>query len=60
MSKEGSFVKLHDGQYQFNTLYIIYAHFEAVFKLSRANKPNPEESYTKVVNQHIPSGFWRS
>ena len=22
-----------------------------------SSEPNPEESYTKVVNQHIPYGF---
>ena len=35
----------------------MYADFEAILKPIEAPKPNPEESYTKVINQHIPSGF---
>ena len=57
MPKRGSFVKFHDGQYQFKVPVVMYAGFEAILKPIEAPKPNPEESYTKVINQHIPSGF---
>ena len=36
----------------------MYADFEAILKPTKENaKSNPEESYTKEINQHIPSGF---
>ena len=36
----------------------MYADFEAILKPTKGPSPNPEESYTKEINQHIPSGFW--
>ena len=35
----------------------MYADFEAILKAIESSNPNPESSYTKVINQHIPSGF---
>ena len=35
----------------------IYADYESTFKLTEDSNFNLEESYTNVVNQHIPSGF---
>ena len=35
----------------------MYADFEAIFKRTEEPSPSPEESYTKVISQHIPSGF---
>ena len=57
MPNRGSFVKFHDGQYQFKVQFVMYADFEAILKPIKAQKPNTEESYTKEINQHIPSGF---
>ena len=57
MPKEGSFVKFHDGQYQFKVPLIMYADFEAIFKLIEGSTPNPEGSYTEEINKHTPSGF---
>ena len=58
MPKEGSFVKFHDGQYQFKVPFAMYADFEAILKPIQATNPNPEESYTEEINKHIPSGFF--
>ena len=35
----------------------MYADFEAILKPIEAPEPNPKKSYTKVINQHVPSGF---
>ena len=35
----------------------MYADFEANLEPIQATNPNPEESYTKKINKHIPSGF---
>ena len=58
MPKEGSFMEFHDGQNQFKVSFLMYADFEAILKPTEENvKFNPEKSYTKEINQHIPSGF---
>ena len=56
MPKEGSFMEFHDGQNQFKVPFTMYADFESILKPIEPS-PNPEESYTKEINQHIPSGF---
>ena len=50
-------MEFHDGQNQFNVPFIMYGDFEAILKPTEGPSPNPEESYTKEINQHIPSGF---
>ena len=58
MPKEGSFVKFHDGQNLFKVSFIMYADFEAILKPTKeATNFNPEELYTKGINQHGSSGF---
>ena len=58
MPKEGSFLTFHHGQNQFKVPFIMYADFEAILKPTEENvKSNPKKSYTKEINQHIPSGF---
>ena len=57
MPKEGSFVEFHEGQNQFKVPFIMYADFEAILKPTKNVKSNPEESYTKEINQRIASGF---
>ena len=58
MPKEGTFMQFHDGQNQFKVPFAMYADFEAILKPTEENaKSNPEKSYTKEINQHIPSGF---
>ena len=57
MPEEGSLMKFHNGQYQFKTPFVMYADFKANFEPIQATNPNPEESYTKEINKHIPSGF---
>ena len=57
MPKEGSFVKFHNGQYQFKVPSITYADFEANLESNEESTLNPESSYTKEISKHIPSGF---
>ena len=57
MPEEGSLVKFHDGQYHFKVSFVMYADFEANLEPIQAANPGPEESYTKEINRHIPSGF---
>ena len=56
MHKKGSFVKFNDGQNQFEVIFTIYAGFVSILKPAE-DEPEPEGSFTKIVNQHIPSGF---
>ena len=56
MPKEGSFVKSHDGQYQFKILFGMYTDFEAILEPIEGSTPNPEMPYTEGINKHIPSG----
>ena len=57
MPKEGSLIKFQNGQNQLKAPFIMYADFEAILEPIQATSPNPEESYTKVINHHIPSVF---
>ena len=57
MPKKGLTVEFYNGQNQFKAPFMMYAHFEAILKPIQGPSPNPEEQYTKEVNQHIPSGF---
>ena len=57
MPEQGSLVRFHRGQYQFKVPFIMYADFEAILEPIQTTNPNPEESYTKEINKHIPSGF---
>ena len=58
MSKKGSFMKFHDGQYQLKVPFVMYADFEAILEPIKESTLNPESSYTKEINKHIPSGFY--
>ena len=57
MPEEGSLLKFHGGRYQFKTPFAMYADFEAILEPIQTTSPDPEESYTKETNKHIPSGF---
>ena len=57
MLKEGSLVAFHDGQNKFKVPFSMYADFESIFKPIKETSPNLEESYTKEINQYVPSGF---
>ena len=56
MPKKGLFVKFNDGQNQFKVPFTIYTVFESILKPVE-DGPEPEGSFTKIVNQHTPSGF---
>ena len=57
MPEEGSFIEFHDGQNQFKVPFVMYGDLEANLKPMEGPSPNQEESYTKEINQHIPSSF---
>ena len=57
MPKPGSFIEFHNGQNQFKVPFMMYADFEVILRPVYGPSPNPNEPYTKKVNQHIPSGF---
>ena len=52
-----STIEFYDGQNQFKVPFMMYADFEAILKPIQGPSPDPEESYTVKVNQHIPSGW---
>ena len=56
MPKDGSFLEFHDGQNQLKVPFVMYGEFEAILRPIEGLSPNPEESYSKEINQHIPSG----
>ena len=58
MPEEGSFIKFHDRQNQFKVPFVMYEDFEANLKPIQGPSPNPEKSYTKEINQYVPSGFY--
>jgi len=43
--------------YSMRVPYIVYADFEAFTKPVHTCQPNPEHSYTKQYQKHIPSSF---
>ena len=58
MPKENSFMRVHSGQYQFRVPFIIYADFEAILQSSEdETELDPETSYMREINCHVPSGF---
>ena len=57
MPKGGSFMKSHDGQNQFKVPFTMYANIEAILKPKKVIESDPEVSYTKEINQHVPFGF---
>ena len=57
MPRKESTVEFYDGQNQFRVPFIMYADFEAILEPIQGSRPNPEESYTTKINQHIPSGY---
>ena len=57
MPPKNTFVKFHNGQYQFKVPFALYADSESILRLTEGPNPNPKGPYTKEINQHIPSGF---
>ena len=59
MPEKGSFVEFNDVQKQFKVSFVICVDIEAILKpAKRQVKPlTKKESYTKEINQHIPSSF---
>ena len=55
--RKGSAVESYNGQNQFIVPFMMYADFEVILELIQGPSQDPEESYTKKVNQHIPSGY---
>ena len=57
MSRPGSFLEFHDGQNQPKVPFTMYTYFEAILRPVDGPSPDPNASYTKEINQNIPSGF---
>ena len=57
MHEKGSFVEFHDGQDQFKVPFVMYADLESLLMPTKESDFYPGKSYTKEINQHIPSGF---
>ena len=57
MAKEGSLIKFQDGQYQIKVPFFKYTDVKAILEPIQATNPDPESLCTKVINQHILSGF---
>ena len=57
MPSKGSTIEFCDGQNQFRAPFMMYADFEAILEPIQSPNPDPNESYTSEVNQHIPSGW---
>ena len=57
MPHKGSTVEFYDGKNQFRVPLIMYADFEAILEPIQGLRPDPEESYSTKINQHIPSGY---
>ena len=57
MPKKGSLVKFNRDLHQFKTPFVMCVDFETILQSIQTTNPNPEESYTKEINKHIPSGF---
>ena len=66
MPRKGLTVEFYDGQNQFKVPFTMYTDFEAILESiqgsrleePRKRSPDPKESYTMKVNQHIPSGWY--
>ena len=57
MHKPGSFIEFHDGQNQAKEPFIMYADFKEILRQVDGSILNPNESFTREVNHHIPSVF---
>ena len=60
MPEKGSLVKFRSGHQQFKVPFVIYADFEAILPNVESKKDKHLAewySYTRNVNEHIPSGF---
>ena len=57
MPEEGSTIKFKHFFKQMRVPFVIYADFESFTERLHTSQPNPESSYTKQYQKHIPSGF---
>ena len=57
MPREGSTVEFCDGQNQFKAPFIMYADFESILEPTESPYPDPNQSYSQNVNQHVSSGW---
>ena len=58
MPNKGSAVEFYDGQNQFKVPFMMYADFEVILEPIQGPRQDLEESDTKKVTQHIPSGYF--
>ena len=66
-TEEETWLKFHDGQYQFKVPLMLYADFESILKpvderyrnkmnIMKAGRKG-KASYTEKINTHVPSGW---
>ena len=57
LSEEGSKTSVKNNNRSMRVPFIVYADFESFTPQLSTCQPNPEKSYTKQYQKHIPSGF---
>ena len=57
LPKEGSKIAFKNHNRSLRVPFIVYADFESFTPQLSTCQPNPEKSYTKQYQKHIPSGF---
>ena len=57
MPNKGSTVEFYNGQNQFKVPFMMYDDFESILMPIQSPNPDPNESYTTKVNQHISSAW---
>ena len=57
MPQEGSVLKFENFVRSMRVPFVVYADFESFTQQLDTSQPNPECSYTKQYQKHIPSGF---
>ena len=58
MPSKGSTIEFYDGQNQLKVAFMMYADFETILEPKEDSmESDPDASYTKEVNRHIPSGW---
>ena len=57
LPEEGSKIPVKNHDRSMRVPFIVYADFESFTPKLSTCQPNPEMSYTKQCQKHIPSGF---
>ena len=58
LPKEGTKISFQNHNRSMRVSFIVYADFESFTTQLSTCQPNPDKSYTKLYQKHIPSGFY--